>query len=296
MYAMTIMAQPSTTTSAEEIQWSLESRTQFQKLHRQFYLPMQHFMMILSLIGMASVLHSLWVRWSGFRRRPFSPAHMAFVISILSHANAVQAYRSSVNSFSTIRPGSPFKIALFSYWLVCLIAGTLVNLIFSYKYVLRLQEWTGLEIGDEEEPVEPSETMLHEIMTESGLHESLQSQLVNPAVLQANEAGALVRVRRGSRDLRNHNGIPFVRTRRISSLGFDLILSESELRQERAELLSWVATQAPRTRKRRTYSIPIQWRLLGSTRGYDSYYGSTAFAETGTMGQERINRRATTLT
>jgi hypothetical protein len=220
---------------------------------------------------------------------------MAFVFPLLSHANAVQAYRSGVISFSTIRPGSPFKIALFTYWLVCLIAGTLVNLIFSYKYVVRLQEWTKLEIGDEEEPVEPSETMLHEMLTESGLHETLHSQLVNPAVLQANEAGALVRVRRGSRDLRNHNGIPFVRTRRVTSLGFDLILSESELRQERAELLSWVATHAPRTRKR-TNSIPIQWLLLGTTSGYDAYYGSTAFTETSTIGHERNHKRATTLT
>jgi hypothetical protein len=217
MYAMTIMAQPSTTTQAEDIQVSSESRMQFQKLHRQFYLPVQHFMMILSLIGMVSVLHSLWVRWSGFRRRPFSPAHMAFVFPFLSHANAVQAYRSSLNSFSTIRPGCPFKMALFCYWFVCLIAGTLVNLIVSYKYLLRLPEWTKLEIGVEDEPVEPSETMLHEMLTESGLHETLHSQLVNRAVLQANEAGALVRVRRGSRDFRNHNGTPFVRTRKAIS-------------------------------------------------------------------------------
>jgi hypothetical protein len=75
----------------------------------------------------------------------------------------------------------------------------------------------------------------------------------------------------------------------------DLMLSETELRQERAELLNWFATHAPRTRKR-TNSIPIRWRLLTRRTGYGANYGSTHSSEAGTMGNEKSHKRATTLT
>jgi Voltage-dependent anion channel len=259
MYAMTIMAQPS-----REHELQLESTpellTRFQQIHRDLYLPVMHCMMVLSLVGMVSVLHSLWARWPQFRRKEFSPAHVAFVFPLLSHANAVQAYRSGIDSFSSLPLGSPPKIALFVYWFACLAVGTVVNLIFTWKYVRRLPKWTKVDVSDEDEPVPPSETLVHEMLVESNVHETMDKQLVNPALLQANEAGSLIRLRRGTRDWVTYG--PFVRTRKVTVLGFDFIMSEMELREERANLLDWVAKNAPKTRKR-TLSIPVFMKLRG---------------------------------
>jgi hypothetical protein len=55
MYAMTIMAQPSQHRE-QQLEESPELMTKFFEVHRDLYLPMQHCMMILSLIGMVSVL------------------------------------------------------------------------------------------------------------------------------------------------------------------------------------------------------------------------------------------------
>lgn len=283
MYAMTIMAQPSRLRE-QQLEASPALMTHFQELHRDLYLPVQHFMMILSLVGMVSVLHSLWARWPKFRLKEFSPAHVAFVFPLLSHTNAVQAYRSGVDSFSDIPDDSSFKIALYIYWCLLLVVGTIVNLVFTVKYVRRLPQWTKVDIAHEEEPVSASETMVHEMLLESGVHETMSKQLVSPALLQANETGGLVRVRRGSEDWRIHG--PFVRTRNVRALGFDLIMSESELRQERDELLDWVAKNAPRKRSR-TLSIPMMMKLKGKD-GKDMY-GTFMDDTASTLGHKRAN-------
>jgi hypothetical protein len=271
MYAMTIMAQPSPG-RAILLETSPELATRFDDMHRQIYLPMQHTMMILSLIGFASSLHCLWSRWPQFRKKEFSPAHIAFVFPILSHTNAVQAYRSGVDSFSNIPVGNPFKVTLFTYWLSCLIFGTILNFIITYKYVVRLPKWTKIDVAflsDEEPPPSPSHTIVHGMLIEEkGAHECLNQTFTSPAVLQANEAGALVRVRRGTEDYENYG--PYVRTRQVTALGFDLTLTEEELRRERAELLDWVAKKAPRTRNR-TLSIPQAFKLRDSGDSSDVY-------------------------
>jgi len=99
--------------------------------------------------------------------------------------------------------------------------------------------------------------------------EFLDGPFVSPAVLQANEAGTLVRVRRGTEDYRIHG--PYVRTRQVTALGFDPTLDDAELRQERAALLDWVARIPPRTRHR-TLSIPMMMKLKNE-RG-EGIYGS----------------------
>ncbi len=282
MYAMTLMAQ---SRPSEEIM--IESDREFAEywteMHREYYIPLQHGMMVLSLIGLASSLQCLWARWPQFRLKTFSPAHVAFVFPILSHANAVQAYRAGFNAFTTDPPDSLFHIILYSYWLTCLVAGTGLNWIFTYKYLTLLPRWTKLEeicfVSEEEnndnfldndKDTSPNPSMLQEwrsSMDDSishrervGIpHEIFRQSFTSPAVLHANEVGALMRVRRGTEDYEQYG--PYVRTRNVSSLGFDLTLSNNELRQERAELLRWVAKNAPRTRKR-TLSIPpmFQWR------------------------------------
>jgi Voltage-dependent anion channel len=268
MYVMTIMAQPSSRQREEQLEASPTLMQHYYELHHDLYLPIQHFMMILSLIAMVSVVQSLYARWPKFSKHEFSPAHVAFVFPLLSHTNAVQAYRSGINAFSTFPNGGSFKIALYAYWCVCLFAGSIMNLIFTYKYVKCLPKWTKISISDEEPPVAPNETMVHEMLVESNVHETMTSQFVSPAVLQANEAGQLMRVRRGTADWMEHG--PYVRTRRVTAVGFDLIMSEMELRQERANLLQWVATNKPRCRTR-TLSIPMMMRLSSKYDGRDIY-------------------------
>lgn len=234
----------------------------FMQIHERLYMPAMHFMMILSLVGMVSALHSLWCRWDTFKLKSFSPAHAAFCFPTLSHSNAVQVYRGAVDTFSTIPPGSTFKQVLWTYWVTCLVIGTTVNLIFTYKFMVRLPEWTKVNITGEDEPPAPEETLMHEMLDETGTCDRFNQPFVSPAVLQANEAGALVRVRRGTADYRLHGA--YVRSRHVASVGFDFPLDDAEFREERARLLDWVARNAPRTRNR-TNSVPLVSSMTSSS-------------------------------
>ena len=106
LYALTIMAQP----SFEEEHPDINS---YQKMHRKIYLPLMHGLFSLCLVGMAASICSLIVRWKDFRKMQFSPAHIAFCVPTLSHANAIQAYRASINSFSTMPPDCLFRRSLY---------------------------------------------------------------------------------------------------------------------------------------------------------------------------------------
>jgi hypothetical protein len=192
---------------------------------------------------------------------------------MLSHTNAVQAYRSGVIAYSNMGAGSPYKIILFNYWCTCLIVGTSLNLVFTYKYIRRLPEWTKVNVTPdplEEEPPNPDDTEVHHLWWSKDSNcERLKQPFTSPAILQANEAGALVRLRRGTEGYRDHG--PYIRTRQVTAYGFDLVMTDDELRQERAELLDWVAKNKARPRHR-TLSIPPFFKLEPSGRGPD--YGS----------------------
>jgi len=239
--------------------------------HREIYLPIQHFMFGLAILGMVSVLHALWCRWDAIVTKPFSPAHAAFCFPPLSHANSVQVYRGAINAFSTMPDGSYFKQAIWIYWVELLVVGSLVNFVFTYKYLVRLPKWTKVDIHDEKEdeevpavafPDDDAPLLTQEMLvSNNGSNAAAATRLimdhpsfVSPAVLHANEVGALVRVRRGTKDYELHGD--YVRTRHVPSLGFDPTMSETELREERARLLDWVARNAPRTRNR-THSQPV---------------------------------------
>jgi hypothetical protein len=279
LYAFTLVSQPTPLKEA-----LLESDSTFQlKNHEwmiEYYLPFQHFLMILSLIGLASAIHAFVARWDAFKTKPFSPAHVAFCFPTLSHTNAIQAYRGSVNAFSSAPPGSPFKVALYCYWVFFLVVGTILNIIFTIKYIRRLPAWTKLDTTGEDEPPAPEDTFVHDC----GAHEMLEQPFVSPAVLQANEAGALMRVRRGTEDYRIHG--PWRRTRKVAALGFDPTMDDEELSRERAKLLDWVAKNAPRTRNR-TMSNPLI--LRGGEQGGRDVYGTFA----GAFGRARHKRSIT---
>jgi hypothetical protein len=253
LYAATIISQPSAKEEIE-IQNSSASNESYHEQMHDHYLQFQHFMMSLSILGMVSALHSLWARWDKFREKEFSPAHLAFCFPTLSHTNAVQAYRAAINAFSSIPKNSHFHTVLYAYWVACLVMGTIVNIAFTYKAFVRLPLWTNIKTAGEEEPPKPADTIMAEMISDT--HEVLFQPFVSPAVLQANESGVLVRIRRGTEDFRTHG--PYVRTRHVTALGFDPLMSEDELRQERARLLDWVARNAPR-RRQRTLSVPLMF-------------------------------------
>lgn len=252
LYALTLISQP---TRNEELEFatSNEAKQQYEHFVNTWYMPTQHVFMALTMVGLVSAVHSLWVRWPTFKHKPFSPAHVAFCFPTLSHTNCIQAYRASLLGYSSIPEGHFFRKALFGYWCFFLVVGTILNIVFTVKYVLRIPEWTRPDLTGEEEPPAHSQTIVDEIMDGTGAHETMLQPFVSPAVLEANETGVLIRVRRGTEEYRRYG--PYVRTRNVSSLGFDPILSQLELREERARLLDWVARNAPRKRNR-TMSVP----------------------------------------
>lgn len=241
LYALTLMAQPSFEEEHPDI-------NRFQKMHRLVYLPCMHFLFGLCVIGMLASVTSLMVRWSSFRKFPFSPAHAAFCVPTLCHANALQAYRAALNSFSEIPANHPFLIFVYVYWVTFLVGGTITTLIISTKFILSLPKWTHIDFSGEIEPPAPYETS----MTASNLiaaGETLVQPFISPAILQANETGALVLSR-------NSEGYQvYRRTRQVTALGFEPILSDMQLVDEREVLLDWVGKNPPR-RRHRTLSVP----------------------------------------
>ena len=239
LYTMTIMAQP--VSYAAETDMNL---AHFKAVHHEWYLPLMHFMFFLCLIGVASSVWGLYTRWDVILKKPFSPAHAAFCFPTLSHANAIQAYRGAINSFSDIPPESSIRKAIYCYWLFLLVTGTCVLFIFTIKFFRRLPKWTQIDVeSPEAEPPAPNETHVHEIVT---IGDRMHHQnFVSPAVLQANETGALVRRRRGTEDGRG----TYVRTRNLTALGFEPMMKWDELKSEIEILLAEVERNPPRERR-----------------------------------------------
>jgi hypothetical protein len=121
-----------------------------------------------------------------------------------------------------------------------------------------LPEWTSPDLSDEEEPPAPYETLLsQQHMVTAG--DSLTQTFVSPAILQANETGALI-LSRSATD----GTLRYVRTRRVRALGFEPTMNWSEMQEEEDVLLDYVGKHPPR-RRHRTLSVP----------GIDFNYGSS---------------------
>lgn len=241
LYALTIMAQPSFEEEHPDI-------TGFQKMHRQVYLPLMHVLFGLCLLGMVAAVTSLVVRWPEFRKVPFSPAHAAFCCPTLSHVNAIQAYRTAINSFSILPPSSPYRVFIHQYWIICLVAGSILTVVIATKFLFCLPTWTHLDLSDEIEPPAPYETAMS-LTNMIATGETLIQSFVSPAILQANETGALVYTRDAQGNQR------YVRTRKVAALGFEPIMSVVEVEHEREVLLEWVGQNPPR-RSHRSLSVP----------------------------------------
>jgi len=256
LYALTIMAQPSFEEEHPDV-------TNFQRIHRMVYLPCMHALFALSVVGAISSVQSLFARWGSIRTKAFSPAHAAFCFPTLAHANAVQAYRGAIDAFSTIPEGSPIKVAIYMYWVFVLVGGTIATFVITSKFMYHLPEWTQIDVSDEIEPPAPKETMMSEIVLTG---ETLRQRYVSPAVLQANEAGALVRLPD------RYGRSRYVRTRKVTALGFEPIMTILELDEEREKLLDWVA-ENPAKQRHRTLSVPG----IDFNYGYGDFRGSGVF-------------------
>ena len=130
----------------------------------------------------------------------------------------------------------------------------------SSNYFARTLIHTGTspDLSNEEEPPAPYETLLsQQHMVTAG--DTLTQPFVSPAILQANETGALI-LSRSARD----GTLRYVRTRRIRALGFEPTMNWSEMQEEEEVLLEWVGKHPPR-RRHRTLSVP----------GVDFNYGSS---------------------
>ena len=258
LYALTIMAQPSFEEEHPDV-------TQFQRVHRMVYLPCMHVMCFLSILGFLASLMSLWTRWGDFKKKDFSPAHAAFCFPTLSHANAIQAYRGAIISFANVHQGSWRMVLLYSYWLVVLLAGTIATIWITARFLYCLPRWTNLDIDDEEEPPAPYETIMtrQDMLT---VGEIMRQPFVSPAVLQANETGALILARNAV-----DGNLRYVRSRRVRALGFEPTMNWSEMQSERETLLEYVGTH-PTRRRHRTLSVP----------GIDFNYGQSLGQNLGT--------------
>ena len=240
LYAMSILSQPSFEEEHPDI-------NRFQRAHRLVYLPAMHFLFVLSVIGFLASIQAVVVRWNTFKNREFSPAHSAFCFPTLSHANAIQAYRAALNSFSKVPPGGALALLLYVYWVAVLAGGTIITLWITARFFYNLPSWTNIDIEDEEEPPAPFETTMT-LNNAIATGEALVQPFVSPAVLQANETGVLIMVRA--------NGAQkYVRTRKIPALGFEPTMDLDEMERERELLMEWVGKHPPR-RRQRNLSVP----------------------------------------
>eukprot|EP00979_Chaetoceros_neogracilis_P015468 scaffold5957_cov133-Chaetoceros_neogracile.AAC.2 len=233
---------------------------EYQRQYMMVYLPCMHLLFVAAMLGAISSAQSLYVRWDSFKNIEFSPAHTAFCFPTLAHAGSLQAYRGAINSFSTIPQGSSFIILLNGYWLFVLVGGTIATLIITVKFFQKLPSWTSVNLDGENEPPAPHETIMSNI---ARVGDTLGQSFVSPVVLQANEAGALVQVRKNGRT-------KYVRTRRVTALGFEPIMDLVDFTNERDALLDWVEENPSRARNR-TMSANIGF--FGSD--YRGVYNST---------------------
>jgi hypothetical protein len=157
-----------------------------------------------------------------------------------------------------------------TYWFVVLVGGTIATFLICGKFIFKLPEWTSPDLSDEEEPPAPYDTLMsRQDMVTAG--DVLTQPFVSPAILQANETGALILTRARDGTLR------YVRTRRVGALGFEPTMNWSEMQAEREVLLEWARKHPPR-RRNRTLSVPGIDFSYGASfgTGNSGVYGSIA--------------------
>jgi hypothetical protein len=232
--------------------------TEYEVWHLKYMMPVFHGLFVCCLIGSVSSVVGLIQRWDTFKQHPFSPAHAGFCFPILSHANAVQAYRGVISSLLRLPEGHWYLKFVHGYWFFFLVTGSIVTVAVTAAFLYCLPAWTSPNVEGEAEPPAPNQTNVSDLLL-TGEH--MFQPFVSPTVLQANETGALIRVRRDNADFSTKGR--YVRTLMVQSLGFEPKLDARTMASEREELLDWVARHAPKPRHNRINSNPVE--LYGST-------------------------------
>ena len=127
LYELTIMTQPSS-----------EQELQNHHMHRFLYMSSIHVLFFLAIVGMVSSVQGVIVRWETFSEKSFSPAHAAFCFPALAHVNAIQAYRSALNSLTDNEALHTFKVVLDKYWTLTLVSSTIATIIMTVKFIHKL--------------------------------------------------------------------------------------------------------------------------------------------------------------
>jgi hypothetical protein len=138
LYGFTIFSQPGSRED-ELALTQLENNEHFYRIHHLYYMPVMHVLFALCMVSMASSLYLLRARWESFRGKEFSPAHVGFCAPLVSHANALQTYRLSLNGFSSPSSGKPFKARSFEsllFWVCCCVTFVLTFFCL-YVFVLK---------------------------------------------------------------------------------------------------------------------------------------------------------------
>ncbi len=117
-------------------------------------------------------------------------------------------------------------------------------MILTYKFLKNLPSWCQIyEVEDELAPLPGEENILTRLLQEGETApDEMNQHFVSAAVLQANEAGGLVRVLRDGE-------MKIIRSRRMPSMGFDLTMNKEELTSERDRLLQHMSYAADPSRR-----------------------------------------------
>jgi len=259
LYALTLTTQP-TYHRQVVIESDPVAAMEYHTWQLKHIMPIFHGLFVCCIIGSISSLVGLIVRWETFRHNAFSPAHAAFCFPILSHANAVQAYRGVINSILQLPPDHWYLRFVYCYWLMFLIPGSIVTITITARFMYNLPAWTLPNLEAEIEPPAPNATIVSDVLMTG---DAIRQPFVSPTVLQANETGVLMRVRRDNAGFATKGR--YIRTLMVSSLGFEPKLDPSTVESEREELLNWVAKHPPRPRHNRISSNPA--KLYGTFLG-----------------------------
>ena len=111
LYGFTIFSQPGSDVGNSALMLK-ENYDHFYYIHRKYYMPVLHVMFAFCMVSMVSSLYLLRIKWKSFRMKEFSPAHVSFCAPMVAHCNAMQAYRSSLQKFSTSPRGTTFEVSI----------------------------------------------------------------------------------------------------------------------------------------------------------------------------------------
>ena len=179
LYGFTLFSQPGTRADDNAL-FIPENEEHYYRIHGQYYMPILHVLFVLCMISMVSSMYLLISRYKSFRQKEFSPAHLSFCAPLVSHTNALQVYRSSLDAFTSPTSEIIFKLLLYRYWVFSLICGTLLVFVMTWKFCVHLPNWCHLNVEHDELPPEPEHTLVTKLLQDGSAGDSMKQILLVP--------------------------------------------------------------------------------------------------------------------